>query len=142
MKKTLHPKLPKTPLLAVDCVVMDAKKNVLLIRRKNRPFKGSLALPGGFVDWGENVEEACRREVLEETGIAIKDLRLIGIYSDPDRDPRGHVCSIAFKSRILKKIGKANDDASDVVWTNSWQKLKLAFDHNKIISDSIDLKLS
>ena len=75
--------LPKTPLLATDCVVRDSAGRVLLIRRKNEPFKGAYALPGGFVDIGETTEEACRREVLEETGLSVDDLQLIGVYSEP-----------------------------------------------------------
>jgi len=59
---------PKTPLLAADCVVFDARGRVLLIRRGNPPFKGKYALPGGFVEIGETVEDACRRELMEETG--------------------------------------------------------------------------
>ena len=87
---------PKTPLLTTDCVVRDANSRVLLIRRKNEPFKGAYALPGGFVDIGETVEAACRREVREETGLNVDALRLIGVYSDPGRDPRGHTVSVAY----------------------------------------------
>src|SRR5262245_61663020 len=88
--------LPRTPLLTVDCVVVDADGRVLLVRRRNPPFKGQLALPGGFVKIGETVEAACRREVCEETGIELRKLRLVSVYSDPARDPRGHICSVAF----------------------------------------------
>ncbi|WP_083567808.1 NUDIX hydrolase [Hyphomicrobium sp. CS1GBMeth3] len=81
---------PETPLLTVDCVAFDSRGRVLLIRRNNAPFSGHLALPGGFVDVGETVEEACRRELAEETGIKARALTLVGVYSDPERDPRGH----------------------------------------------------
>ena len=87
---------PKTPLLTTDCVICDRDGRVLLIRRKNEPFKGTYALPGGFVDIGETVEAACRREALEETGLAVGELRLVGVYSDPYRDPRGHTVSIVY----------------------------------------------
>ncbi len=87
---------PKTPALSTDCAIFDGKGRVLLIRRGNPPFKGEHALPGGFVEIGETVEDACRREVLEEVGIEVGELRLIGVYSDPDRDPRGHAVSVAF----------------------------------------------
>ncbi|MFM7085211.1 MAG: NUDIX domain-containing protein [Hyphomicrobium sp.] len=130
---------PKTPLLAVDCVVVDKKRNVLLIRRKNSPFKGSYALPGGFVRIGEDVEKACLRELKEETRINAKDLRLVGIYSDPHRDPRGHVCSVSFLCLKYKNSPRAGSDAVDVLWTDRWDKLNLGFDHKKIISDAMAL---
>jgi 8-oxo-dGTP diphosphatase len=89
---------PETPALISDCAIFDSERRVMLVRRKNDPFAGCYALPGGFVDIGETVEAACQREVKEETGVAIdKDrLTLIGVYSDPDRDPRGHSVSVAY----------------------------------------------
>ena len=91
---------PKTPALTVDCVVIDGEGRLLLIRRGNPPHKGKYALPGGFVDVGETVEDACRRELMEETGVKAGRLQLVGVYSDPSRDPRGHTCSVAFLTRI------------------------------------------
>ena len=88
--------MPKTPALTTDCVLFDAGGRVLLIRRGHDPFKGAYALPGGFVDIGETVEEACRRELREEAGIEVGDLTLVGVYSDPRRDPRGHTSTVAF----------------------------------------------
>ena len=76
--------------LAVDCVITDEAGDIVLIRRKHEPFKDSYALPGGFVEVGETVEDACRREVKEETNLELYDMRLVGVYSDPGRDPRGH----------------------------------------------------
>ncbi len=87
---------PKTPLLTVDCVVFDAAGALLLIERGHEPFKGCYALPGGFVDVGETVEEAALRELKEETGASGRVMRLIGVYSEPSRDPRGHTVSAAF----------------------------------------------
>ncbi len=92
--------MPKTPLLTTDCVIFDGEARVLLIRRKNEPFKGAYALPGGFVDIGETTEAACRREVLEEAGIVVDRLHLVGVYSDPSRDPRGHAVSVAYTTRF------------------------------------------
>ena len=69
---------------------------MLLIRRKHDPYAGCYALPGGFVEIGETVEAACRREAREETGIEVGELRLVGVYSDPSRDPRGHTVSVAY----------------------------------------------
>jgi ADP-ribose pyrophosphatase YjhB (NUDIX family) len=76
---------PRIPALTVDCVVIDAERRLLLIRRGNPPFKGRYALPGGFVDVGETVEDACRRELMEETGVKAGRLELVGVYSDPKR---------------------------------------------------------
>jgi 8-oxo-dGTP diphosphatase len=127
---------PKTPALAADCVVIDAEGRLLLIRRKYPPFKGKYALPGGFVEVGEAVEDACRRELMEETGVKAGRLALIGVYSDPGRDPRGHTCSIAFLTRVARATVKAGDDAAAAEWVKSWSKLDLAFDHARIVSDA------
>src|SRR6185295_11396353 len=94
--------LPRTPLLTVDCVVVDRRGWLLLVRRGQPPFRGMRALPGGFVEIGETVEQACRRELREETGVRAGRMRLIGVYSDPGRDPRGHTCSVAFLTRVVR----------------------------------------
>ena len=132
-------KKPVTPLLTVDCVVMDAAGRVLLIRRGNPPFKGRYALPGGFVDVGETVEDACRRELMEETGVKAGKLALIGIYSDPKRDPRGHTTSAAFLTRVRSAKATAGDDAAGVEWVKGWRRVRLAFDHGKILADAARL---
>ena len=129
---------PVTPLLTVDCVAIDAKGRVLLIRRGNPPFQGHYALPGGFVDVGETVEDACRRELLEETGVEAKKLTLIGVYSEPGRDPRGATVAVAFLARV-KGAAKAGDDAAAVEWVESWRRLDLAFDHKQILKDAAKL---
>ena len=126
----------KTPALTTDCVVVDAKQRVLLVRRKNPPFKGKYALPGGFVDVGETVEDACRRELEEETGVEVGRLTLLGVYSDPSRDPRGHTCSIVFLARVARATPKAGDDAAAAEWVENWSRLELAFDHAKILADA------
>jgi 8-oxo-dGTP diphosphatase len=132
--------LPQTPALTTDCVIFDRDGRVLLIRRKYEPFKGGYALPGGFVDIGETIEEACRREVSEEAGITIGALLLIGVYSDPDRDPRGHTASVAFLAHIPDGMApKAGDDAAAVEWVADWRKKKLAFDHAQILADAENL---
>jgi 8-oxo-dGTP diphosphatase len=124
---------PKTPLLTVDCVVVDAEGRVLLIERRNAPFKGKLALPGGFVDSSESVEDACRRELLEETGVRVRRLTLVGVYSKPGRDPRGPTVSIAYLTRVGRRRATASDDAAAAVWRDDWKRLDLAFDHKRII---------
>lgn len=130
---------PRTPLLTVDCVVLDRQGRVLLIRRGNPPFAGSLALPGGFVDVGETVEDAARREILEETGVKIGKLTLIGVYSDPARDPRAHICSVAFLARITRAAPSAGDDAADALWVAKPRRAELAFDHQRILADAMKL---
>ena len=127
---------PATPALTTDCVVFDERGYVLLIRRGNEPFKGSYALPGGFVDVGERVEDSCRRELSEETGLHVGELRLIGVYSDPGRDPRGHTCSVAYLAQVGRADVTAGDDAAAAEWVADWRRQKLAFDHAQIIADA------
>ena len=129
--------MPKTPALTTDCVIFDDEGRVLLIRRGNAPFKGAYALPGGFVDIGETVEAACRREVREEVGIEIEGLKLIGVYSDPGRDPRGHTVSAAFLARpVVGAAPQAGDDAAAVEWVGDWRSVELAFDHARVLADA------
>lgn len=128
---------PVTPLLTVDCVALDSGGRVLLIKRKHPPFEGQYALPGGFVDIGETVEEACRRELREETGVKAGKLHLVGVYSDPARDPRGHTVAVVFLARVGRATARAGDDAADVEWVANWRKLPLAFDHAKILADGM-----
>ena len=127
---------PKTPLLTVDVVLFDAKGRVLLIRRGNPPFQGAYALPGGFVDIGEMVEDAARRELEEETGVKAGKLTLLGVYSEPARDPRGHTVSAAFWGRVRSATAAAGDDAAAVEWVANWRKEALAFDHARILADA------
>lgn len=130
---------PKTPLLAVDCVVVDSSRGVLMVRRKEPPFKGELALPGGFVDIGETVEEAAKRELMEETGLQATKLKLVGVYSRPDRDPRGHTCSVAFLASVKPADPRAGDDAEAVAWVRNFAAIEIAFDHREIITDALNL---
>lgn len=126
----------KSPSLTVDGVVTK-KDELLLIQRANPPFKDKWALPGGFVEYGEKTEEAVQREVFEETGLETKILSLIGVYSDPNRDPRGHTVSVVYK---LEKTGgklMGADDASKAKFFEFDKIPELAFDHKKIIKDSI-----
>jgi len=131
----LHLPKPKTPLLAADCVVLGPRGRVLLVRRKFPPFRGQYALPGGFVEVGETVEAAARRELEEETGVKAGRLQLVGVYSDPKRDPRGHTCSAVFLVTGAKGRPKGGDDAAAAEWVADWTKVDLAFDHAKILAD-------
>lgn len=130
----------KTPSITVDCVVFDGPDRLLLIRRRNPPFAGQFALPGGFVDYGETTEAAAGRELLEETGLQAKDLRLIGVYSNPKRDPRGHTISIAYLVVIEDGTPTAADDAAEAQFRADWRELDLAFDHNEIVRDAVGLR--
>ena len=135
--------VPKTPLLATDCVARDREGRILLIRRKYEPFKGAFALPGGFIEIGETVEEGCRREVLEETGIAVGALHLVGVYSDPKRDPRRHSVSVAYTTLLAgAPQPRAGSDAQGAEWVKDWRAVDLAFDHALIVADAekIDLR--
>lgn len=125
----------QSPALATDCVIFHGHA-VVLIRRANDPFKDHYALPGGGVEIGETVEEACAREVLEETGLTVTRLRLIGVYSQPDRDPRGHTVSIAYLGQADIASMKAGSDAAHVELVETWRDCDLAFDHRDIISDA------
>jgi 8-oxo-dGTP diphosphatase len=129
--------LPKTPPLTTDCVIYDQAGRVLLIRRGFEPFAGSYALPGGFVEIGETTEASCRREVKEETGLDVRDLKLIGVYSDPNRDPRGPTVTIAYATTLpASSKPHAGSDAAAAEWIVDWRSLKLAFDHAKILEDA------
>ena len=129
--------LPKTPALTTDCVIFDPEGRVLLIRRGHAPYAGAYALPGGFVEIGERVEEACRREALEETGIKVDVLRLVGVYSDPARDPRGHTVSVAYVTILPRAVApRAGSDAAGAEWVEDWRNVEFAFDHAQILSDA------
>lgn len=83
----------RNPALTVDIVIKREDGSIILVKRLNPPFKDEWALPGGFVEYGETVETAAKREAKEETGVEIELIRIIGVYSAPNRDPRGHtVC--------------------------------------------------
>lgn len=127
----------KQPALAADCVVFDKDGRLLLIRRKNPPFQGQYALPGGFVDYGERMEEAALRELKEETGIGGRIIHLVGVYSRPDRDPRGHCVSAAYLIDGLGQTATAGDDAASAEFVSDYLGQKLAFDHDDIVADAL-----
>ncbi len=128
--------VPITPKLTVDAVIILNGK-IVLIKRKNPPYQGMFALPGGFVDIGETTEEATAREVLEETGLLIEIIKLLGVYSAPLRDPRGHTVSVCYLA-LGRGNPKADSDAEDIKLFEVTDIPKLAFDHNMIIDDARD----
>jgi 8-oxo-dGTP diphosphatase len=124
----------RNPTLTADGIVL-VNGRIVLIRRGNEPGKGRYALPGGFVEYGERLEDCAVREVLEETGLRTEPLDLVGMYSDPNRDPRGHLVSAVFFLRSIGGELKAGDDAQSVELFDLDRLPPLAFDHKRIISD-------
>ena len=134
MKEEERKYVPVTPLLTVDALILFEGK-IVLIRRLNPPFQNEFAIPGGFVEVGETVEAATVREAKEETGLDISIIKLLGVYSDPARDPRGHTVTICYLARGFGKL-KAGSDAKDIRLFGFDEIPKLAFDHNEIIKNA------
>ncbi len=123
---------PRNPFLTVD-VIIEIEGGIILIKRSKPP--PGWAIPGGFVDYGESLEDAVRREAKEETGLDIKLLKQFHTYSDPERDPRHHTVSTIF---IATASGKpeAGDDAKEAgIFTKNSLPRDLAFDHRQILND-------
>jgi len=133
MKNKLS-KHAKHIMLTVDAIVA-YKGGIVLIKRLNDPFKGYYALPGGIVEYGESTENAVLRELKEETGLDGKIYKLVGVYSEPNRDPRGHFVSVCY---IVIGEGelKAGSDAREAKIFPLDKLPKLAFDHEKMIEDA------
>lgn len=123
--------------VTVDGVIIH-EGNILLIKRGKEPYINFWALPGGFVEYGETTEEAVIREVKEETGLSCAIVGLVGVYSAPDRDPRGHTISVAYLMRVEQGQVKAGDDAAGAAWIDIREiPQEIAFDHFKIIEDAL-----
>jgi len=124
----------RNPLPTVDIIIQMAPGGgIILIQRKNPPY--GWALPGGFVDYGESLEQAAVREAREETGLHVELLYQLGAYSSPDRDPRHHTISVVFVARG-RGTPCSGDDAKDVgLFTADDLPSPLAFDHEKILQD-------
>lgn len=151
------------PMLTADCVVVNEKREVLLVRRGGEPFKGCWALPGGFMEMDETIEHCAVRELEEETGLKVseKDIEMIGVYSAPGRDPRGRTVTAAYAMTHPAPLGhpsrgegtesflspsplsegglggvRAGDDAAEVRWWPLDKLPPLAFDHTQIVADA------
>ena len=113
------------------------RNKVLIIKRKKDPFKDYFSLPGGFVNEGEKVEDAVRREAEEELLVKVEPTDILGVYSDPNRDPRGHIMSITFIAKITSGELKAGDGVAELRWleNNNLTNTKFGFDHSKILTD-------
>ncbi|MFH0912748.1 MAG: macro domain-containing protein [Candidatus Omnitrophota bacterium] len=131
-------KLQNGPFSTVDAII-EVEGGVVLIERSNPPF--GWAIPGGFVDYGEGLEEAVRREMKEETNLDLEDLRQFHTYSEPGRDPRFHTIATVFTAKGKGKP-KAGDDAAGlkVVKLDEIEKVNFAFDHKKVLQDYMRLK--
>ncbi len=125
---------PETPVLTVDAVIVDGARGVLLIRRGHPPFEGTWALPGGFVEVGETCEQACRREAREETGLEVEVVSLLGVFSDPRRDPRGHTVSAVYLCRSQGGEPAGGDDACEARFFADLSGVELAFDHDRVLA--------
>jgi 8-oxo-dGTP diphosphatase len=130
----------RNPIPTIDAIIHNHKNQILLVKRGNEPFKYHMSLPGGFVNFGEKVEDALKREVKEETSLNVEPLEILGVYSEPNRDPRGHIMSVVFICLTVDDFnGKAGDDAKEMHWINlnELENHDLAFDHKKILQDYV-----
>jgi len=133
----------RNPIPTVDAIIQKSSF-LLLIKRQNDPYKDTFALPGGFVDEGETVEEALVREVFEETSLEIHPIEILGVYSAPTRDPRGHMMTVVFITITYGGELSAGDDAKELHWIplDNINNIDLAFDHKLIIKDYINWRNS
>jgi ADP-ribose pyrophosphatase YjhB (NUDIX family) len=117
-----------------------------MVRRKKDPFRDFLSLPGGFVNEGETVEDAMKREAMEETSLEVHPIDILGVYSDPTRDPRKHIVTIVFIGIIVGGRIRAGDDAASIEWIKlanfERQQQQIAFDHAQILHDYYHWKAS
>ncbi len=134
LKKEHKDRVYRNPALTVDGIITKDEE-ILLIERKNPPFEGCYALPGGFVEYNEKVEDGVVREIEEETGLKTRVDQLVGVYSSPDRDPRGHIVSTVFSLEIIAGEIKGSSDALSADFFLFSKLPELAFDHDKIIQD-------
>jgi ADP-ribose pyrophosphatase YjhB (NUDIX family) len=130
----------KNPIPTVDIIIEGESNGVILIKRKNPPY--GWALPGGFVDYGESLEEAAKREAKEETSLDLELIRQFHTYSDPGRDPRHHTITTVYIAKG-KGIAHAKDDALEIgIFTLSTLPTEIAFDHHSILKDYFRQKIS
>src|SRR5215510_1981713 len=124
------------PTPTVD-IILQRDSRIMMVKRKRDPFRGQLALPGGFVNEGETAEDAMKREALEETSFVVDPIEILGVYSDPKRDPRKHTLTIVFIGIIVAGSGEAGDDAENIEWVDlaTLESRQIAFDHMTILRD-------
>jgi len=129
------------PAVTADCIVFaheGEETYVLLIQRRNAPYQGCWAFPGGFMNMDETTEEAARRELKEETGLKVGKLHQIGAFSKVDRDPRERVITVAYDIEIQgRRDIHGLDDAAVARWFNIKALPNLAFDHAEILKEAV-----
>ena len=124
------------PAVTVDAILVSPNKSVLLIERGREPYKGKWALPGGFIDMDEELETACQRELEEETGLRVGELKQFKAFGAVNRDPRHRTISVIFYAFTDEElIPRAGDDASNAQWFPIEQLPELAFDHQQILDE-------
>lgn len=123
--------------LTADVIIRLADGSIVLAKRKNSPYAGEWGLPGGKLEGDETIEETAVREAKEETGLDIRLDKVIGVYSEPERDPRGRYVSVAFLAHPVSGMMEAGSDAEDLMLTTDFTDLTLAFDHDQIVADYI-----
>ena len=131
----------RNPASTVDIIVENNLKEILLIQRRNEPFKECWCFPGGYLNYGEEtLEMAAVRELKEETNLEVKtsDLILLGNYSSPSRDPRGHVITHVYVARRYSGEPRAQDDALSFRWFDIGNTPSMGFDHEKILKDYLN----
>ena len=135
-----HYEYPR-PAVSADIVVLRGtrrKCDVLLIKRRKDPYANSWALPGGFLDMDETIEETAARELKEETNLTARQLQQLKVFSAVRRDPRGRVISVAFLARSVEGQARAGDDAGELQWFAVNELPPLAFDHDRIIALALE----
>jgi 8-oxo-dGTP diphosphatase len=137
-----HPRIDVT-VDAVALIEVDGQLRALVVRRGNPPYEGQWALPGGYLEVDEDLAPAAARELKEETGVELDpgELRQLGTYGAPDRDPRGRTISVAFLAELEGEVdAAAGSDAADAQWRSVEELLsedRLAFDHAQILRDAL-----
>jgi 8-oxo-dGTP diphosphatase len=120
-------------VVTADVIIRYPDGGIILIKRGKEPFLGSWALPGGILEEGETVEQCAVREAKEETGVSVSLRELVGVFSEPGRDPRGHYVTIVFLADPVEGSPQAASDAADLIITKGFRDLPLAFDHANVL---------
>ncbi|HME51095.1 MAG TPA: NUDIX hydrolase [Candidatus Lokiarchaeia archaeon] len=133
--------VPQTYRIAADALIVDNPEKpskIVLITRKNPPYQGDYALPGGFLEPDETVETCCIREAKEETSLDVERISIVGVYSDPNRDPRGRTVSVTYLCNTVGGSVEGSDDASSAQWVSldDVKDMTLAFDHAQMLHDA------
>jgi ADP-ribose pyrophosphatase YjhB (NUDIX family) len=141
----IYDKKYRNPLPTINAIIHNEKNQVLFIKRTKEPFKNHLSLPWGFVNYGEKAEEALIREVKEKTSLNIEPLEILGVYSDSNGDPRGHLLSTVFICLIIDGWeGKAEKTSGEICWIklNEIDRNTYLYDHKIIMEDYLNWRFN